>query len=365
MEYNLDTRVVLSSEREHKNLYSWSIKEFDEKGTQVGRDHIPWNWGLRFEVIELHPSYSLQMKEGEASGEEGSGYELSEVSEYLYGKLIPSVESRKAGIYSMFGTTRRRIDQFGLFIYKAKEGESECCRLWGSASYTSEWDFQNVTEPDSVQVYVYLTSEIDQLMNLVKVPVATEVTIRLSGVSGFYSDWSPSIRTDSIKVLANAKDQQLENPENLAFDPQRTRERMRWTRRRRRVRCRRASSRERSTGARDERRFSVRQNRVVPTPVAGAKLSVAKSIPTGSISRQAGSDGDKTNSSPGRARYKPSSHCAGNAGLLRLYLYARVRFSLCILHTRPRVQRAPGIPCSVFSRGTTIAELRRVLVRAL
>jgi hypothetical protein len=56
-------------------------------------------------------------------------------------------------------------------------------------------------------------------MNLVQVPVATGVTIHLSGVSGFYSDWSPSIRTDSIKVLANAKDQQLENPENLTFDP--------------------------------------------------------------------------------------------------------------------------------------------------
>src|SRR5439155_12524064 len=38
-----------------------------------------------------------------------------------------------------------------------------------------------------------------------------------------------------------------------------------------------------------------------------------------------------------RARYKPSNHCAGNAGMLRLYLYARVRILECILHTRPRV----------------------------
>src|ERR1700682_3686460 len=30
-----------------------------------------------------------------------------------------------------------------------------------------------------------------------------------------------------------------------------------------------------------------------------------------------------------------------------LNLHARVRFSLCNLHTRPRVQRAPGIPCSL------------------
>ena len=38
------------------------------------------------------------------------------------------------------------------------------------------------------------------------------------------------------------------------------------------------------------------ENRVVLTPVAGAKLSVAKSIRPDSISYQAGSDGDKTNS---------------------------------------------------------------------
>jgi hypothetical protein len=37
-------------------------------------------------------------------------------------------------------------------------------------------------------------------------------------------------------------------------------------------------SRERSTSAQDERRQSVRQNRVVPAPVAGVKLSVAAVI---------------------------------------------------------------------------------------
>jgi hypothetical protein len=105
----------------------------------------------------------------------------------------------------------------------------------------------------------------------------------------------------------------------------------------------------------------VRQNRVVPTPVAGAKLPVADTIQPDAISHQAGSDGDKTNSSPGRARHKPSSHRAGNAGLPPLNLYARVRISLCIWHTRPRVQRAPGIPCSLFS----MREKRSAKTRAL
>jgi hypothetical protein len=64
-------------------------------------------------------------------------------------------------------------------------------------------------------------------------------------------------------------------------------------------------SRERWSARKTNGAICVRQNRVVPTPVAGAKLSVAKSIPTGTISHQAGSDGDKTNSSPGRSRHKP------------------------------------------------------------
>ncbi len=51
--------------------------------------------------------------------------------------------------------------------------------------------------------------------------------------------------------------------------------------------------------------------------------------------------------SPGRPRHKPSTHCAGKAGCRRLYLYARVRFLLRNVHTRPRVQRAPGLPCAL------------------
>ena len=63
----------------------------------------------------------------------------------------------------------------------------------------------------------------------------------------------------------------------------------------------RASVRERRTGVQDERRCCVRQNRVVPTPVAGAKLSVAASIRPDPMSHQAGSDGDKTNSLAGES----------------------------------------------------------------
>ena len=101
--------------------------------------------------------------------------------------------------------------------------------------------------------------------------------------------------------------------------------------------------------AQDERRYCVRQKRVVLAPVAGVKLAEAVRIQPGSLGRQSGSDGGKRNSSPGRARHKPSNHCAGKAGCSPLDLYARVRTSLCTLHTRPRVQRTPGLPCALSS----------------
>ena len=37
--------------------------------------------------------------------------------------------------------------------------------------------------------------------------------------------------------------------------------------------------------------------------------------------------------------------------MLRLYLYARVRHYHHLLHARPRVQQAPGVPCALFFSG--------------
>jgi hypothetical protein len=59
--------------------------------------------------------------------------------------------------------------------------------------------------------------------------------------------------------------------------------------------------RERFTARKTNGASCVRQNRVVPTPVAGAKLSVADTIQPDRNSHQAGSDGDKTNSLAGES----------------------------------------------------------------
>jgi hypothetical protein len=44
-------------------------------------------------------------------------------------------------------------------------------------------------------------------------------------------------------------------------------------------------------------------------------------------------------------------------------LYARVRFVFYPLHTRPRVQRASGIPCSLVFEGQRNAKLGQLVPR--
>ena len=73
--------------------------------------------------------------------------------------------------------------------------------------------------------------------------------------------------------------------------------------------------------------------------LAGATLAYASTMEQ---DVRAG-DGDKTNSSPGRARNKPSNHCAGRAGCFRVPVVHRVQFSVHGL----RVPRAPGFPCAL------------------
>jgi hypothetical protein len=126
---------------------------------------------------------------------------------------------------------------------------------------------------------------------------------------------------------------------------------MRWTRQRQaRESVRRAVIREWAQRAR--RTALTRTAKPCGPDTRGwVKLPVAHSIQPDLLRHQAGGDGGQRNSAPGRARHKPSDHCAGNAGVLRLYLYARVRILSHLLHTRPRVRQAPGIPCSLSFEG--------------
>jgi hypothetical protein len=115
-----------------------------------------------------------------------------------------------------------------------------------------------------------------------------------------------------------------------------------WTRERRRAVdvAGRVEPRERWAGAQDERRLSVRQNRVVLTPrrwrqVCGFNLQMTVTNKPDHRGERGISRRAITQGMPG-ASAEPVCSCA---------------HPLSPLRTRPRVQRAPGIPCALrFSR---------------
>jgi hypothetical protein len=200
MKSKFDNRVVLSAERNDKRYSwsSWSIKEFDKSGKQIGQDQIPNSHSqLKFQVIELNRSLEINGREIFEGSQTNEVFAL----ERLQGKLLPEGGTHSYSI-SMFGT-QREIKKFGLAIHRATENEEERCRV-------GSW-------PDYLQITVLLSPEkLDHVLN--RFSVATGMKVRLIGVSGFYSH-VPDIGARSIKILADTKEQKLENPENLAIDP--------------------------------------------------------------------------------------------------------------------------------------------------
>jgi hypothetical protein len=122
----------------------------------------------------------------------------------------------------MFGTNRI-IKDFTLDIRELEDqNQQEVCQAWGSVSYTSETDFRTeVTEDLIVFTLLVKRDTIRRYINLIKFGSISDVTFRVRRVSGFYSDWSPSISTSSVKVLTGDKDHSFQNPERLEFQPPR------------------------------------------------------------------------------------------------------------------------------------------------
>jgi hypothetical protein len=53
LEHHLDRRVVLNTDSEFQSLYRWSLQEVGEDGAKVGRDQIPWDYGLYFAASDM------------------------------------------------------------------------------------------------------------------------------------------------------------------------------------------------------------------------------------------------------------------------------------------------------------------------
>jgi hypothetical protein len=216
MRLQWDYSLKASADVEHTSLYEWCIREIDEDGKQVGRDQIPWEWNLRFDISELSFSYDIEgegedvLKGLEKMSEKNVEKLILKSSESIVARLKPQV------IFSMLGTKR----EIGNFILHVRKGGNENCTIGGGVIFLTDTPFHDGIVSDYVEVYLTVTPEkFAAVSELIKLKCVNEAHLMLSRVHGFYADWSPDISTCRVKVLTRGKEQELEVSDGFEFKP--------------------------------------------------------------------------------------------------------------------------------------------------
>lgn len=211
MDFHLDRRLRLKAgdEIEHKGLYQQAVIEIDEAGRQVGRDFIPWHWTLSFHGTEVSMADRVGYETANDIGRAHPEMKRTGGSSIMV-KLRP-LSTREGKLwgreptYHMFGTDRV-VRDFVLRIAPAKDGDVEGCSAWASVSYSSEMDFQIVTQNDYVEFTMLLQqAAFDRYVWNIAQGLVDEVSLSVGLVDGFYSEWTPEISTEIIKVLAGSE----------------------------------------------------------------------------------------------------------------------------------------------------------------
>lgn len=223
VDYHIENKILLSEDSEYKNLYSWSLQEFNNEDKKIGCDQVPWPWSLYFTASELRHYYSVDISKSENDEDEEQTRESEGITAILHPGVCYDGESLEDYVtYSMFGTNRT-IKKFTLRIQKVEDGSNnESCRLCGCVSDTMEVDFKDITTDDTIDIILRLSSQrFNKIAEITKTRCADILQLCLNGVPGFYSEWSPSIATSSIKVLTTQKEQVIVKKHDCKIDPPR------------------------------------------------------------------------------------------------------------------------------------------------
>jgi hypothetical protein len=216
LDTNIDYKVEYSTDIEHSSLYSWCLREFDEDGEQKGRDWIPWGYSLNFRADKLF--YHCQVKSdgflGFAFGDDDNDEpQKIELEETIIAKLQPTEHLASAPRYYMMGCSRQ-VEDISVTIYKFDKDEH--CLCYVMPEYEGGPEFHEKDIPDTIAFSIFLKpEEFDAISLLIKNDNIGDVVFDFSTVDGFYSDWSPDIITDTIKVLGSPTDHNLELTEDL------------------------------------------------------------------------------------------------------------------------------------------------------
>jgi hypothetical protein len=225
MDYHLDYGLRLHTEPKYKNLYSWAINEVETDGSPIGRDQIPWRWTLFFSAtscvvrnrFEIAAPFSLKGLRGESEDDPPR----IEADQIIRMTLRPAVR-RGAVTFSMFGT-KRSIRDFTLEVRPVgASAEAECCNAWGSVSNTTEIDFRRETGDDCIWFYLFVNPEtFARYVALIDQGAIDNVLFSVGFADGFYSEWSPSISTNEVKVLLSGDEHKFDLPPDFQGEPPR------------------------------------------------------------------------------------------------------------------------------------------------
>jgi len=223
---HIDRKIQLSEESEYPSLYSWSLQELNKDGEKIGGDQIPWMWSLYFTASELRYVSEIEIGK-ERDDEEDEICSDGHDGEWIHATLHPGIcrdgrwLKKDNTSYSMLGTNRN-IKQFDLEIKKADEDTNDQCYILGLVSYTSELDFRNVTVDDSVGIVLSLNQkQYSQIVEQIKSRQVDIFEVSIGGVSGFYSEWSPSSSTSNIKILTDSDAHRVQIPDGCKIEPPR------------------------------------------------------------------------------------------------------------------------------------------------
>lgn len=222
MDYKIDRRMRLLI-KEKRELYSWAIQEFDDRGQQLGEDQIPWGWTLDFTATELVLGDSLTIKEeGKIEGRIPQKEEIAH-RRRIRAKLRPGDprDDRdwfRRTKYRMFGADRE-IQKFELNIVSlGSEDEQENCEAWAMVGYTDTDDYPRLDEDDVVAFNLLVKpSTFERYAARISNGTADEVILSVGRVDGFYAAWSPGIDTREVKVLAAGEEQVVETPDSKDY----------------------------------------------------------------------------------------------------------------------------------------------------
>lgn len=221
MERHIEHRIVLDDDPKFKNLYVWCLNEVGDGSGRGLTGQVPWSWSLYFKASELQLIGSISLDPFRAD----DGKEAFGSKSLIRAKLHPETfhAGERPTRYSMFGTDRL-IQDFTLNIREATEDSQQGCDLWAMVSYTSETDFRHETYPDSLTFDVSVSRErFVEVVRRMETRALAGGMLRVSGVAGFYADWSPEISTSHVKVLTHdTRDHPVEIPEGCQIEPLRT-----------------------------------------------------------------------------------------------------------------------------------------------